>query len=503
MPRIVIRVDASQVIGSGHVMRCLTLADELGRLGAEVTFVCREHLGNLIGMIEDKGYAVVRLQSPPDRYSPSVGDVPHAAWLGVNWEQDANETMVALGRARFEWLVVDHYALDRCWEKALRSHADRIMVIDDLADRPHECDLLLDQNLYRNMESRYSGLLSDGCVTLLGPRYALLRREFLEARRELPQRDGSVKNVLVFFGGTDFSNQTEKALEALKTIAAHVDVVVGPINPNRDRIRSICDGRKNTVFHYNTNEMARIMAEADLCVSSGGSSTWERCVLGVPSIVISVADNQDELTNWGARHGLYIFLGKADSVSVEMLSGTLKLAMSSPAMLAHFTDAGLRLVDGRGGQRVAQLLCPPGITIRRATLDDCEMVYEWRNADETRRYIFNTEAIPIETHWSWYRATLECANRVLLIGEIDGSPVGVLRYDIGGDEALISIYLVPGGQGQGIGSYLIQCGSEWMRKHYPSIRRIVAEVVQENIASIRAFESAGFTEHHRTLHEVL
>lgn len=506
MTRVVIRADASVQIGSGHVMRCLTLADELQRRGAAVTFVCREQPGNLSAAIAEKGHTVIRLPQPEGGFTPRDGDVAHAAWLGVPWEQDTRETAAALGPTRYDWLVVDHYALDRRWETLLRPHADRIMAIDDLADRPHDCDLLLDQNLYRDMDKRYDGLVPTGCTTLLGPRYALLRREFVEARKTLRQRDGVVRNLLVFFGSSDPGNQTEKALEAIKRAAcacSRIDVVMGSINPNRSRIESVCAELNNTVVHCDTKDMAHLMSEADLCLGSGGSSSWERCALGVPSVVMSIASNQDELSDWGARCGLYQFLGRAASVPVDTLASAVKVAMASPAMLAHFADAGMLLVDGKGVQRVTQQLCPPRIVIRQATLEDCDAVYAWRNAEETRRYIFNAEEIPIETHRSWYTATLTRDDRILLIGEVDGAPVGVVRYDFHDDEALISVYLVPGGQGQGVGTHLIRSGSQWVRKHRPGIRRVVAEVMQENVASMRAFEAAGFTEHHRTLHEVL
>jgi UDP-2,4-diacetamido-2,4,6-trideoxy-beta-L-altropyranose hydrolase len=184
--KILIRTDASVQIGTGHVMRCLTLADELRGRGAEVIFVCREFDGNLCGYIEEKGYIVHRL---PVSDATEQGDqnieigLKHTAWLGADCQTDVEqvEEIIKDLESPPDWLVVDHYALDERWEECLRSYCKKIMVIDDLADRPHNCDLLLDQNFYENLESRYDGLVPPQCKKFLGPKYALLRPEFRES----------------------------------------------------------------------------------------------------------------------------------------------------------------------------------------------------------------------------------------------------------------------------------------------------------------------------------
>jgi len=198
--KILIRTDSSVQIGTGHVMRCLTLADELRERGAEIVFVCRDFAGNLCGYTE--------------------GNLKHAAWLGADWQTDARqvEEIIKDFNTHPDWLVVDHYALDERWERYLRSYVKKIMVIDDLADRPHDCDLLLDQNFYENLESRYDGLAPSGCKKLLGPKYALLRPEFREERKNLRKRDGYVKRIMIFFGGSDPTNETTKALEAVRML---------------------------------------------------------------------------------------------------------------------------------------------------------------------------------------------------------------------------------------------------------------------------------------------
>lgn len=505
-PSIIIRTDSSLQIGSGHLMRCLTLADGLRTRGAEVTFICRELPGHQIGLAESKGYAVVRLKQSGVEFASSSDDLAHAAWLGVPWEQDAAETLKALGEVHSDWLILDHYAIDCRWEEKLRPHVGKIMVIDDLADRSHDCELLLDQNLYQGMEVRYDTLVPDTCIKLLGPKYALLRPEFAAARKSIRKRDGQVRRILVFFGGVDTSNETEMTLHILSEVADRiftVDVVVGDGNLHKEKIKSFCTARDDFHYHCQVDNMAELMAEADLAIGAGGSTTWERCAVGVPSIITVLADNQKKLAETAALSGLLYYLGEASSVSSENLSSALKFAFSFPETMLYYSANCLTTVDAKGTNRTVNLLCPPQITIRPADFDDCDAIYEWRNAEETRRYIFGAESIPLETHRLWYSRTLINPNRTLLIGEIDDKPVGVLRYDFSGEEALISVYLVPGGQGQGVGSELIRRGSSWLRGNHPEIKIVNAEIFPENIASLRAFESAGFKQHHMIFKEVL
>jgi len=503
---IAIRTDSSLQIGSGHLMRCLTLADELRNRGAAVRFICREHAGNMIHLLDGKGYAVTRLQAGPADFPRRDDDVRHAAWLGVTWEEDAAETVTAMQGMESDWLIVDHYAIDSRWEERVRPHAGSIMVIDDLADRSHNCDLLLDQNLYDNMEQRYAGLTPQDCRLLVGPRYALLRPEFAAARQTLRQRDGVVRRMLIFYGGSDSTNETAKALQALAGLDRPdltVDVVVGASSPHRQDIEALCCQMSNVSTYCQVDNMAELMTAADLAIGAGGATSWERCSLGLPSLITGLAANQLELAETGARHGLFFYLGEASAVSVEHLLFALKVFTHSPESLMSYSAHGVQAVDAKGAQRVAGMLAPPLIRMRSAMPEDCDSIHEWRNAEETRRYIFDAEPIPYETHRSWFHKTLDNPDRILLIGEIDGKPVGVVRYDLAGSEALISVYLVPGGQGQGVGSQLIRCGSSWLRENRPEIRVVNAEIFPENIASVRAFESAGYNQHHMIYKEVL
>ncbi len=305
--KFAIRTDSSTKIGSGHLMRCLTLAEELREKNQQVVFVCRELEGNLIHLIKQKGFEVFSLPFPSGDFEADPS-VPHSKWLETSWQNDLEQTKEALKIfGEFDWLVVDHYALDCKWEAEIRDLTRKIMVIDDLADRKHDCDLLLDQNLYENMEVRYQGLVPDKCKLLLGPQYVLLRKEFKEARKNLRKRDGSIKRILIFFGGVDPTNETEKALKAIDELNKPeivIDVVVGASNPNKQQIEKLCSERPNTNFYCQVQNMAELMNEADLAIGAGGTTTWERCYLGLPSIVVPIADNQVAIVEYAFKKGI-------------------------------------------------------------------------------------------------------------------------------------------------------------------------------------------------------
>lgn len=359
MKPVFIRTDASLQMGSGHVMRCLTLADELRQHGFDIKFICREHSGSLVEMIQGKGYLVARLPQAEAGYKATIDDVTHASWLGCSWQHDAAETIEALGGVQPEWLIIDHYAIDCRWEQKLRPHVGRIMVIDDLADRRHGCDLLLDQNLHKNMDERYDGLVPETCLKLIGPKYSLLRPEFVEARKKSNVRDGVVRRFLIFFGGSDPSNETEKALEAILRINRPdiaVDVVVGEVNQRRLGLERLCASLPNTTYHCQIDNMAELMLNADLAIGAGGSSLWERCCLGLPSIIISIALNQVELARSAVKCGVADYMGEAGTISKDDLSRRIDHIIADPDLLKSISRSGMDLVDGNGSARVTDAM---------------------------------------------------------------------------------------------------------------------------------------------------
>jgi UDP-2,4-diacetamido-2,4,6-trideoxy-beta-L-altropyranose hydrolase len=355
---IIFRVDASIQIGSGHVMRCLTLANQLRREKANVAFICRELPGHLCDFIKEKDFQVFRL---PDMEPFTVDHRKntHEHWLGTQWEIDAKQTKAVLlsQKIRFKWLIVDHYALDSRWEKQIRGCVEKIMVIDDLADRSHECDLLLDQNFYHHMNIRYNKLVPYDCKKFLGPQFALLRPEFKKAVNKIV-RDGKIRRILIFFGGSDPTNQTAKALEAILLLNRQdieIDVVVGKANPRKENIKNLCKIVTNANYKCQIDNMAELMTRADLMIGAGGSTTWERCYLGLPSITLVIADNQLEVTRTLAHIGATWDAGYGENVTTKDLVHILQKALNNPHEIKEMGIKAMKFM-GRLSSRREDLL---------------------------------------------------------------------------------------------------------------------------------------------------
>jgi UDP-2,4-diacetamido-2,4,6-trideoxy-beta-L-altropyranose hydrolase len=362
--KVAFRVDASLQIGTGHVMRCLTLADVLWGAGAQCHFVCREHPGNLIELIRQRGYGVNAL---PASSRTNINDeqmvedhLNYVTWLGADWTTDAEQTKVGVGETAVDWLIVDHYALDIRWEKMLRPVCRRLMVIDDLANRAHDCDLLLDQNLGRD-ERDYDQLVPNSCTLLMGPHYALLRPEFA-ALREVSLRRRAIpqfKHLLITMGGVDQADATSKVLEALKECPLpsdlNITVVMGQHAPWLEHVKYVSAQMPlPTEIKCNVENMAQVMAYSDLAIGAAGSTSWERCCLGLPSMIGVLADNQiyiaDALQAAGAA--------KTFVVNEEMttLRAVLAALADDPGEIARMSRCAANIADGVGANRIPATL---------------------------------------------------------------------------------------------------------------------------------------------------
>lgn len=469
---VAFRVDASSLIGTGHFVRCLTLAEELRRRGANTLFLSRDLPDHLKAMLAAGQHGVACLTSP---------------------ELDAAQTLEALSGGSWDWLVVDHYGLDQAWETRVRRGVSKVLVIDDIADRTHDCDLLLDQNLQADSSFRYAGKVPQACVSLIGPRFALLREEFRAARERARPRDGAVARILVFFGGMDAANHTARAVEALAGLALHgvaVDVVVGSRHPRVDELREECT-RNGFPYHVQTGRMAELIAAADLAVGAGGTAVWERCCLGLPQLAICTAENQRGQLAAAAAAGLVYFAESADDAGLVIRRHTAALMENRP--LRHLMScAGMQAVDGRGTARVAAAMGSSGIEVRVATAADSRKLYEWRNDPAVRAVSRTTTPIDWDRHQRWLASVLNAADRSLLIGEREDSPVGVVRFDLHGSEAEISIYLVPGDHPPGEGRTLLASAERWLAAHRPEVTRVDAQVLAGNTRSERLFLGSGY-----------
>jgi UDP-2,4-diacetamido-2,4,6-trideoxy-beta-L-altropyranose hydrolase len=368
--RLCIRVDASLQIGTGHVMRCLTLAEGFQKVGAQSHFICRAHPGHLLDHIRQRGFSLTVLPIDPSesvvrQESVVASDaVAHADWLGCDWLTDAEQTRAVLTEYQAEWLVVDHYALDQRWEHELRASCRKLMVIDDLADRTHQCDLLLDQNLGRQTTD-YRNLVPADCKPLLGPQYALLRPEFAALRSYSLQRrlQPVLKNILITMGGVDQPNATGRILQTLKRCIlpedCRITVVMGAQAPWLTQVQALAqDMPWQTQVLVSIHDMAQYMADSDLAIGAAGGTSWERCCLGLPSLMNVLADNQKSIAQALQEAKAAQLLGSLSDVEMKLPLAihALSAQNTSQHMLRKMSAAAAGLTDGLGLDKVLKIM---------------------------------------------------------------------------------------------------------------------------------------------------
>jgi len=338
MPLAVIRADATQLSGGGHVMRCLSLANVLAENGWEVLFS---------GLAQTPEFVPALAQSVFE-------------WRTLKNAHNADELAAHVFRG-CDLLVVDHYDLDQTFEQSCRSFARRILVIDDLADRPHDCDFLLDQTFRRSAED-YKPLVPQHCQYLIGPDFALLRRQFSQARYEALKRRGAdigLARVLISFGATDSHNLTERTLLALDQTGfqGHTEVILGTQAPHSKKVRAMAARSPfGITVHSEVTDMAALMSQADFAIGAGGTTSWERCCLGLPSLIVIVADNQNLITRELEKVGAAASVGWHQSVTVSDIAGAVTALLSRPERLKTMSDKAATICDGLGAQRTYQAL---------------------------------------------------------------------------------------------------------------------------------------------------
>lgn len=401
-------------------------------------------------------------------------------------------------------LAVDHYGLDAAFENGCRPWARRILAIDDLADRPHDCDFLLDPTPGRGEED-YQALVPDGCRRLLGPAYALVRPEFAAARGRLQPRatEGPVRRILVSFGTMDVNNATERVLEAIAWagIDAVVDVVLGAGAPHLEKVKSHARemGRRVTV-HTGVEDMAALMARADLAIGAAGITSWERCCLGLPSVLVVTADNQRRVAEALEREGAAVSLGWHSAVGPERIAGAVMELDRDSARRARMGAKAAALCDGRGARRVGMEILPNQtardgrpVRLRPATMADAEVMLRWQCDPRTRRYARNPAPPAAEEHQRWLADRLAesgCLFNLILHGD---APAGVLRLDRvqgsgdGAEAYEVSILVAPEHCRLGIAKGALSLA----RRLLPGVE-LQAYVMPDNAASRTLFRKAGY-----------
>jgi UDP-2,4-diacetamido-2,4,6-trideoxy-beta-L-altropyranose hydrolase len=342
--KIVIRTDSSLTLAGGHFSRCLALARRMRDDGASVMFLCRVLEGSLFRWIDEAGFPLHRL---------SLGD-------SLDTEDYTLTEEVLRAQGYVDWLIVDCYHLDLQWESPLCKYAGRIMVIDDIGDRDHDCDLLLDQNLHDNPEALYRDKIKNpACRKLFGPKYALLRPEFAIRRNKAKPRGGNIGRMLISLGSTDRHNLTEIVLEAAafpQFAEVAFDIVLGPNNWGATRLQEKFGKRPNWKFHAPAPDMAALMCRADLAIGGAGITTWERCCLGLPTLFIAGSDNEIPLAKTAEKTGIGRYIGNYHSINPEIIADAIDDVSHHIDMMKAWSANAFDLVDGRGTERVCEAI---------------------------------------------------------------------------------------------------------------------------------------------------
>lgn len=342
---VIFRVDSSSAIGSGHIMRCIALANVLSERGAPCHFICRDHPGNVSGAVLKAGHGLALL---PLSEIPSASQGTYAGWLGADLSHDAQDVIVEIDNNAATWLVVDHYAIDAAWESIVKDATGiKVMAIDGQANRKHACDILLDQTVSLDQGMRWKGLVPEPCDMFIGPAHALLRPEFFKAKEALRQREGSVERILIGFGGVDEPNATALVLDAVLSLKRNdiaIDVVVGGKNRHVAQLTAVCEGNAGATLHVDVSDVAELMAASDLAISGGGGMLLEQCHMALPAIIVSIAENQEQQAKALHALGGAEYLGRLEDVSAVDLQSALNGLVDNLDQMRRMQGALLNLV---------------------------------------------------------------------------------------------------------------------------------------------------------------
>jgi len=494
--RVAIRADGSPQIGLGHIKRCLALAQALHEAGAEVSLISRDFGVDLHSLASASGIArLFTLRPPLNGKDTVIDDVPHADWAGVSWHTDADETCEALRGWSANWVVVDHYAFDAKWHRAVGRCVDaEIAVIDDLGDRELDATVLVDHNYSADHRAKYAQRLIATGAILGGPRFALLSPIYSTARAY--EFNEHVRSIGVFMGGFDAADLSSLVLKACREhcgFTGPIEIATTRLNPNLCALAKSCEQWPGTTLTIDAGELADFFARHDLQIGAGGGATWERCRVGVPTLTLPCSDNQQVVISALAQLGILRTTEPPGDVSPQTVGAAASDLLEDVEGRRLISSRSRELVDGLGARRVAMHLAARNMSVRRARLSDAQFIHAWRNHPAIRSVSRDATEIGWPTHLNWLGRVLTDPDRMLLIGMVGTIPVGVIRFDSVPSAGMeVSLYVDPAMHGLGLGRTLLRAGESSARQSRSDIRRFLATVLEGNIGSQRMFESAGY-----------
>jgi UDP-2,4-diacetamido-2,4,6-trideoxy-beta-L-altropyranose hydrolase len=494
--RVVLRADASQQIGLGHVKRCLSLASALQSLGAEVLLLTRDLGVDVAALADEAGVRFVLLPRPAHDAKNDT-DVPHGAWAELPWADDVADCVSANAvPGSVDWIVVDHYSFDERWHKAAMAALKcRIAVIDDLADRMICAALVIDHNHDVDHASKYARALSMPARILGGPRFALISHKYSSTGGYVFREH--VSAIGIFMGGIDAGNWTSKVWGACRQQArftGHMEIAVTSANPHLLQLKDVIAGDSDTHLNIDLPDLAGFFSNSDLQIGAGGGAMWERCKVGVPALVLACADNQVGVISSLAAIGAIAAMPASDAPTIEAIGARVAQLVRNPDERRLLSANSRSLVDGQGAVRVAIALLQDCLSLRPATMGDAGLLHGWRNHPATRAMSVVSTTIEWATHLTWLQSVLHDPDRRIFIGCVGGHPVGAIRLDgLSAEVAEVSLYLDPGLHGLGLGGRLLGKGEEVLIRSHPGVKRLVATVLDMNLPSRRMFEKAGYS----------
>ncbi len=472
---LLIRADASTQIGTGHVMRCLALAQAWQDAGGHAIFAMAMEAPAVETRLKREGVDVIRLLFPPGSREDAIQTARLAQSVGT------------------PWVVADGYHFGADYQRLIKDSGLRLLFIDDNGHAGHYCaDIVLNQNVHAR-EDLYTNR-EPNTQLLLGTRYVLLRREFAkwrEWRREVPN---AVRKVLVTLGGADPDNVTAEVVRALQQVKAkelEVLVVVGANYPHRAGLQSVIkDSPFSIRLQSNVANMPELMAWADVAIAAGGTTSWELAFMGLPSLILVLADNQQPVAEWLDKKKVAIRLSGCEKLSDQIMPAVQRLFAAETR--EQMSRRGRDLVDGQGCTRVLRQLKSADLKLRPVCADDCRLLWEWANDPDVRAASFSSNPIPWEQHVEWFNLKIGDPNCAIYIVLTDRDvPLGQVRYEINDGEAVISISVDRRFRNRGYGSTIIKRACENLFANF-DVRTVHAYVKPDNEASRRAFVKAGF-----------
>lgn len=486
----VFRVDAASFMGTGHLRRCVSLAKALRNSGAACTFVARDWGGDLSAILGDFAKFLILLPK-------SVGVRPddYAGWVGKSLEDDATEFCRALADVPIDWVIVDHYGIDERWHRRVREYYScSIMAIDDLANRPLDCDLVVDQNWHVDHDYKLRRVNIGGARVLGGPRYAMLDPVYTDAPKWNAKAE--VETIGIFLGGSDAIDAMSPTLDMIEQTGfkGRIRCVLGSSNPAESALRRRAAESDRIEILQDLPNLADFFAQCDLQIGAGGGATWERCCIGAPTLALVCADNQREILHAMASAG-YQWGAELDDRPLQRQ--LLRLALTDQQARADISARCQRLVDGKGALRIANILMAnqfPLISIRAASMLDADRMYRWRNDVRVRNVSRDVGEIALSDHLCWLESALKNPGRHIFVGEMtNGKPVGIVRFDALDEKRFeVSIYLDPDCVGAGLGGAILREAENKLVQRINSSVDIIAFTMSGNKASERLFENGGY-----------